>query len=214
MKAETYDDWDRIGSDRVAHEKASSRRLWIFVGVLIALFVAVLIINYIEITMLIAAGESLPWMPWEWWWTLSIDAGIIVAVVIFLNAYLTRRCADIWTSIAYGIVLTLTVMFIVDDIIFLVWYAMNIPSASPDLAAILPLSIARNALTAAGGVAILVYVFTLLRDRKEECDIKYKGISVPAMYANNDEQTLAVQINCKELDGKKLCKIPKIESIK
>jgi len=213
MKAQTRASWDRIGADLEEHQKKTTRRMYIFIGIVIGLIAGVLVVSFFEREMLVATGEALPWIPWNLWWTLIINGAVIIAVTVTFNLTL-GRCMSFLKKVAYGIAFVVAALWMIDDLIFVVFYALSISSASADLAAILPYSIARNALEAGIMVVFGVFLGLQLAESKEECDIKFKGIDTPVQYVTNDAKTIAFQLNCKELNGKKLCNVPKIDSIK
>jgi hypothetical protein len=65
--------------------------------------------------------------------------------------------------------------------------------------------LAAVALILTGAGAYLIY------GAKKRCDVVLKGFSLPTAYAT--DAGISARIQCKELKGKKMCKIPRIDSI-
>lgn len=209
MKLSISEKWMPV-EDRIEDPEKTNLKMFIglaiFVGILIALF----ILMWQEALLIDSSGETVEYFTLDLLWTLVIGISVCVGVPLILYIAF-KDCHNVMAIVDVSIVLSIGGLLAAHLIIEAIWFMILITGATGDLHTIYAMEIAIQSLMAITALIITAWGARLIYYRKKQCDVVIKGRTMPIAYASG--QGISARIQCKELDGKMMCKIPRIDSI-
>jgi len=209
MKLNVSEDWMSVDEmDR--DPKTTNLKLILSLVLLIAIAIAIAVLAWQESLLVASSGETVTYFVLDPIWDILIALGVVIGIPIAI-ILLYKNCHNTSSMVDIAIFLSIGLLFAAHFTIEGIWFIILIQSATGDLYAIYAMEIAQQFLMAAISLSLAAAGAYLIHGYKRECDVVLKGRTLPTTYAS--EAGISLRIQCKELNGRKACKIPRIDSI-
>jgi len=190
--------------------KKSKLKLILGLGLMVGIVIAVMILLWQEMLLIDSSGETVEYFFLDFIWTVIITISATVGVLVITYLVL-KDCHTLSDAIEGAFLLLLGGLSAAHFIVEGIWFCIIIGSATGDLHTIYAMEIAIQFLLAALALVLVAGGAAIIHGAKKECDVVLRGYSLPTSYVSGGG--ISARIQCKELKGKKMCKIPRIRSI-
>ena len=208
IKAEINENWIAVES---APTEKTTRLNFILglVAIIIIAAVAFFLIGQINI-LVDKSGKSVEYFFIGGFFLILIAVGLLIVTLV--TVYLIfKDCHNIYEMIEFALIASLGLLIAGHFVIEIIWFSIQLVNSSGYLRAIYAIEIAIQAILLVLTGALPALCFYLLLDGKKECDVVINGYVLPTTFISEGDITAKIQ--CKELKGKKMCKIPNIASL-
>lgn len=212
LKIDVKEDWKPLLKEDTKTLAEKKKINWIIlVTSIIAGVIAINIFTFYELVLARLSGKRVIYLYFSVSWLVIILFSSVITTLIVIF-YIFQKCHNSSGVILEAVIGNFAIMIGLHYIMNLMYHLTFLQSSVGYFYGEIIFVLLKELILVGLCIIITMFIINLIIKKKQECDIVLKGRKLDKQFVTDSK--IGAVIECKELRGKTLCKVPRIESLK